>query len=125
MFKMFNVALLVPIIAIIFGCGIAIVAIIAGYKEKKKYYEALVRAIEVGKNSEEVKALFGQPQRSEFDPAKYIKNGIITIGVGIGLAIMGWVTKTVELVGGGGFLCVLGLSFLSVHFLLNKNKKSK
>jgi len=86
---MFQFAFIIPIVAIVFGCGIAIIAIIAEYKEKKKYYESMVKALESGKSSEEIQALFNLPRREELDETRYLKKGVVTIAVGIGVGIIG------------------------------------
>jgi hypothetical protein len=121
--NMFPYLYLMPIVAIVFGCSIAIIAILAEYREKKKYYESVVKALEVGKDPDEVKALFGQPRVKQLDATNYMIKGIVTIAVGIGLAIIGWVINTIIIVGVGGFLLVLGLAFLLIHALLKKNKQ--
>ncbi|OGC43533.1 hypothetical protein A2Y85_01895 [candidate division WOR-3 bacterium RBG_13_43_14] len=119
-------AFLIPVIAIVFGCGIAIIAIVLEYFQKKKYYESLVKALEMGKDPEQIKAMFGEPEEAKKnEPGRYLRRGIITIGVGVGLALIGWLNANTWLVAIGCFLGVLGLSFLIVHFLLNKNKQSE
>lgn len=121
---MFQFAFIIPIVAIVFGCGIAIIAIIAEYKEKKKYYESMVKALESGKSSEEIQALFNLPRREELDETRYLKKGVVTIAVGIGVGIIGVFVNADVIIGIGGFLCILGLSFLLIHYLLNKKKSA-
>ncbi|OPX18534.1 hypothetical protein BXT86_00650 [candidate division WOR-3 bacterium 4484_100] len=113
---------IIPIVAIIFGCGIAIIAIIAEHQEKRKYYESLVKALETGKDPEMVRTLFEQPRQKEFDIPRYLRKGIVTIAVGIGLGIMGIFVNADFIIGIGIFLCILGLAFLLIYYLVKKNR---
>lgn len=113
---------LVPIIAIIFGCLIAIFGIIFSYFEKKKQYEAMARMVEAGKNPEEIKELLAVKSKKVFDPYCYLKRGIITISLGLGILAFGLIINTDALTGIGIFILFLGVAFLVIHFLL-KNKK--
>lgn len=118
---------LIPIVAIIFGCLIAIFAVIFSYLEKKKYLDTVCKCIEAGKNPEEIKPLLEakgkifEGKNGEKDPFKYMKNGIIVLAIGIGVFIWGIIGKTNTLTGIGIFILLLGLAFLVIYFL-TKNK---
>ena len=113
---------IIPIVAIIFGCGIAIIAIIAESQEKRKYYESLVKALETSKDPEKIRELFELPKQKELDKTRYLRKGIITIAVGIGIGIVGAYINTSFIIGIGIFLCIIGISFLLIYYLIRKNR---
>jgi len=113
--------ILVPIIAIAFGCSIAIFGIIYSYLEKKKKYEIMAKLIEAGKSPEEIKQIFDIKTKKPFDPYSDLKKGIITTSIGIGFFAFGLVLKKEALSGIALFILILGIAFLLIHFLL-KNK---
>ncbi len=119
-------AFLIPVIAIVFGCGIAIIAIISEYLQKKKYYESLVKALETGKDPGKIKEVFGEPEHAKRnEPTRYLRRGIITIGVGAGLVLLGLITANTWIMAIGGFLGVIGIAQLIVHILIHKNKTTE
>ncbi len=117
-----HLSLLIPIVAIVFGCGIAIIAIITEYYEKKRYHESLVKALETGNDPEKVKELFKLPEKKEPYTIRYLHKGITTIAVGIGAGLFGLFINTRVITGIGVFLCILGLAFLLIHYLIKKNR---
>lgn len=113
---------LVPIAAIIFGCLIAIFAIIFSYLEKKKQFETIAKLIETGKNPQEIKEYFEIKSKKIKDPIDYLKSGIITAGIGIGIFFFGLILKEEAIIGISIFIAFLGISFLVIYFLIrNKN----
>ncbi len=97
------------------------------YMKRKKHYDALVKALELGKNPEEVKDLFGTEKVPRVKNGKgLVKSGIVTIGIGVGLALMG-VFLPAEALGGmmasAAFVSVLGLSLVLAYTLTKKKDK--
>lgn len=120
------IALMLPIIAIVFGCGIAIIAIISEYLQKKKYYESLVKALETGKDPAKIKEMFGEPENvKRNEPTRYLSRGIIVIGTGAGVVLIGLITINTWIMAIGAFLGVIGIAHLIVHSLVNRNKTAE
>ncbi|MEJ5166450.1 MAG: DUF6249 domain-containing protein [Thermoanaerobaculia bacterium] len=113
---------LVPIVAIIFGCLIAIFGIIFSYLEKKRQYESIEKMVEAGKNPEEIKEFFLMKNKRASDPHLYLKRGVITLAIGLGTIGFGVVVKVEALYGIGIFILILGIAFLLLNYLIkNKN----
>jgi hypothetical protein len=69
--------------AIIFG------AIWFQYLKRKKHYDTLLKALEIAKNPDEVKKLFATEKvPRQKNGMGLVKSGIVTIGIGVGLAAM-------------------------------------
>jgi len=99
------------------------------YMKRKRHYEALVKALELGKNPEEVKELFGSEKVPRVKNGKgLIKSGIVTIGIGVGLALMAAFLPA-DAFGGmmasASFVIVLGLSLVLAYTLTRKKDKSE
>ncbi|MDH4209849.1 MAG: DUF6249 domain-containing protein [candidate division WOR-3 bacterium] len=109
--------------AIIFG------AIWFQYMKRKKHYEAVVKALELGKNPDEVKELFGSEKVPRVKNGKgLVKSGIITIGIGVGLAMMGIFLPEGAMGGllaSAVFVVVLGLSLVLAYVFTTKKDKSE
>ena len=107
--------------AIIFG------AIWFNYLKRKRHYDALVKALELGKNPEEVKELLAVEKVAQPKNGKgLVKSGIVVIGIGLGLGMMALFLPTGA---GPGLLasCVLitvfGLSLVAAYLLTRKKDK--
>ncbi len=99
------------------------------YMKRKKHYDALVKALELGKDPEEVKGLFALEKVPRVKNGKgLIKSGIVIIGIGAGLALMA-VFLPAEALGGmlasASFVIVLGLSLVLAYTLTKKKDKSE
>jgi len=123
---------IIAIIVVIGGpMAIAITAIVAEHRAKQRKYEAMVRAVELGRTPEEVKMMFDEEKdRNGKDVNSRLRRGIILIGVALGLAAMALVVDRSILIGGVSghftlgaavFLLFLGLAFIVV-WLVNKPK---
>ncbi|MCX7705838.1 MAG: DUF6249 domain-containing protein [bacterium] len=119
------VSFLIPIVAILMGGLIAIIVMVSGSLEKRKYYETVTKAIEAGKTVQEIKELLGNGPESRKEHPKHrveygknLKKGIITLGVGAGLILFGFIQTSKMLTGAGAFIGVIGLSFILVHYFL-------
>jgi hypothetical protein len=128
-----SLSLLVPIVAIVMGCLIAIIGIIMGSLEKRKYYETATKAIEVGKSIQEIKEILGTLDEKKWGnhhegegrkTREYLKSGIITLGVGLGGVVFGLTQTSKTLVSIGIFIGIIGLSLLIIHFLQAGTQKS-
>jgi len=111
--------------------AIAITAIISEHRAKQKRYEAMVKAIELGKSPDEVKMMFGEEKGTgSKDVNRRLVSGIIVIGIAIGLAAWSVVTHQGFMFGGthghfmlgaSVFLLFLGAAFIVV-WLINRPK---
>jgi hypothetical protein len=117
-------------VALIFNFFVVGVIIFAAiwfqYMKRKKHYEALVKALELGKNPDEVKELFGSEKVPRVKNGKGLaKTGIVVIGFGVGLALMS-IFLPANAAGGllasAVLIAVLGLS-LVLAFQLTKTKE--
>jgi len=109
--------------AIIFG------AIWFQYMKRKKHYDTLLKALEIAKNPDEVKELFAIEKVPRQRNGKgLVKSGIVTIGIGAGLALMS-VFLPAEAAGGllasAAFIAVLGLSLVLAYVLTKKKEKAE
>jgi len=117
-----------PVIAVIFSVGgpvaIAIVAIVLSFRAKKKQYEAMLKALEMGKSEEEVKKLF-IGKKKVGDGMGYLRGGIVVMGTGIGLAGMGVVLAVNEIFAPAVFLIIVGLALAIVYYVTRPKKEEK
>ncbi|RKX71396.1 hypothetical protein DRP53_01805 [candidate division WOR-3 bacterium] len=111
-----NIVGLVAVI-LIFGMPIIIVvaALITKYKTAKRRYEAVVKAIELGKDPEEIKSLFPTEKKKKRDALSYFRAGVIIVAIGFGLLAMGQISA-------GVFLLILGGAFF-VLYLFQKQQQ--
>ncbi|MEO0095927.1 MAG: hypothetical protein ABIL69_08700 [candidate division WOR-3 bacterium] len=122
------ISFLVPIVAIIMGCLIAIISIISSSLVKRKYYESVTKAIESGKSVQEIKELLGEGPEKKWNYqqletesqrlGRYLKNGIVVLGVGLGSILFGYIQSSRVLIGAGVFIGVVGVCFILLHFIL-------
>lgn len=107
--------------------AIVVVAIVMNYLSKKKRYNAMVKAIELGgtKDPEAIKQLFmNDKSKEKSDGSGYLKGGIIVSGIGLGLFGMGTVLSEVEMYGPAAFMFILGLAMVLVYVIIKpKNTK--
>ncbi|KPK64526.1 hypothetical protein AMJ83_02135 [candidate division WOR_3 bacterium SM23_42] len=108
---------------------IIIIAILAQYLKRKKHYDAMVKAIELGKNADEIKALFAVEERRVKGNGKgLLKGGIIVTGLGVGLALMAIFLPagaTSGLLASFVLIAVLGLSLVAAYLIARKKDKSE
>jgi hypothetical protein len=108
---------------------IIIIAILAQYLKRKKHYDAMVKAIELGKNADEIKALFAVEERRVKGNGKgLLKGGIIVTGVGVGLALMALFLPAEAapgLLASFALIGVLGLSLVAAYLIARKKEKSE
>jgi hypothetical protein len=127
-----DITAIVAIIIVIGGpMAIAITAIISEQRAKQRKYEAMVKAVELGRTPEEVKRMFeDDKEKNGKDANSRLRRGIILIGIALGLAAMALVVDRSFVVGGVNghftfgasvFLLFLGLAFI-VIWLINKPK---
>ncbi len=109
--------------AIIFG------AIWFQYMKRKKHYDTLLKALEMSKNPDQIKELFATEKVPKQKNGKgLVKSGIVTIGIGAGLALMSPFLPA-EAMGGllasGVLIVVLGLSLVLAYVLTKKKEKAE
>lgn len=102
-------------------------AIWLSYMRRKKHYDALVKALELGKNPEQIKELFGGEKIIQPKNGKgLLKGGIVVIGVGIGLGMMAFFLPA-EATGGMlascALIAVFGLSLVVAYLVARKKEK--
>jgi preprotein translocase subunit YajC len=109
--------------------AIAVVAIISSYKEKKRRYESLIKALELGKKPEEIKEIFAAEKRTKGPNGMgFLKGGIVVIGISVGLAFMGlFLPAAAEsgLFAGAALIVVLGISLIFVYLVSRKKEKAE
>ena len=118
------VAILIPIVAILGGCTVAIVATISRARLREAEIRERIALIEKGlMPPPEVDPRGFDRAMDRFDrrgpdaynyrgAGKQRRGGIVLIGVGLGLMVMFRFTGDSDGVGIGGFLAVLGLAFV-------------
>lgn len=121
---------LIPIIAIIISVGgpvaIVIVAIVAAYMRKKRHYEAMVKAMELGKDPEAIGQLFmAKVEKKDDDGLGYLKGGIVVAGIGLGLFGMGTALGEIDMYGPSVFMFILGLTLVLVYLVIRPKDKDK
>ena len=101
---------LVPIFGIIFGCGIALLAIWAGYRRDRALIE---------------KGLY-QPEKSETAGPLgwgFLVAGSIVAGIGIALIVSAFVFQIGKAIGVPGFIFLfIGIALLIVYFIAKEKK---
>lgn len=109
--------------AIIFG------AIWFQYLKRKKHYDTLLKALEIGKNPDEVKELFATEKVPKHKNGKgLVKSGIVTIGIGVGLGSMSAFLPgeaTGGLLASAVLIVMLGLSLVLAYVLTKKKEKAE
>jgi hypothetical protein len=125
---------IIAILVVIGGpLAIAVVAIINEHRSKQRRYEAMIKAVEMGKNPEDVKKMFAEEkEKNGKDVNSRLRGGIILIAIALGLALMALVLNQSMVFGGhfGGFylgasafLLVLGLGFLLIWWISKPKTK--
>ena len=84
--------LLIPIVAIIFGCGIPITSIFFDYRRKRAIYEMhhqeQLAAIDKGMEIPPLPdSFFHEEEQSIYNPRKNLLKGMIWLSIGVGLGI--------------------------------------
>ena len=110
--------------------AIVIVAIVLAYMRKKRRYEAMVKALELGKNTDPaaIRDLFEAKTSKEDNGLGYLKGGIVVAGIGLGLFGMGTALGEIDMYGPSAFMFILGLALVLVYLVIrpkNKDKSSK
>jgi hypothetical protein len=105
--------------------AIVIIAIVMNHLSKKRRYEAMVKAIELGgtKDPEAIRELFMTQKAKDDNGVGYLKGGIVVAGIGLGLFGMGMAMGEVEMYGPSAFMFILGLALVLVYYVLGHRKK--
>lgn len=105
---------------------IVIVAIQAQLKRRRKMYDSIVKAIELGKDPKEVKQLFIEEKPKPTNHViGFLRGGIVVAGLGIGLAGMGLVLGVIEMYAPAVFMLILGFALMTVYWLTKPKDKEK
>ena len=118
--------ILIPIFGIVgvFGMPVFIVWIVYYFdkRNKEQFHTTLQKLIESGQelSLELLQSIPGYKEKN--GERNDIRNGTITSGVGIGIALFGQIISVTELVGIGALLLSTGLGILA-YGIYNKNKK--
>jgi multisubunit Na+/H+ antiporter MnhC subunit len=116
---------IIAIIVVIGGpMAIAITAIVSEQRSKQRKYEAMVKAVELGRTPEEVKRMFEEEkEKNGKDANSRLRQGIILIAIALGVAAMALILNKSMVFGGSfgnfylgasAFLLILGLAFLLI-----------
>ena len=102
-------------------------AIWFNYMKRKKHYETLVKALELGKNPEQIKELFGGEKIAQPKNGKgLIKSGIVVIGFGVGLGLMAFFLPagaTGGMLASCALITMFGLSLVIAYLITRKQEK--
>jgi hypothetical protein len=105
---------------------IIVVAFIVDYKKKKKHYETLLKALELGKDPQQIKELLAiEKPKSNGNGLGFLKGGVVVAGIGMGLAFMALVLAETDVFAPAALLLVLGLSLVVVYYLVRQKSKKK
>ena len=110
-------AILIPILGILSGIAIPIAVFIWLYYENKGKREAI---IEISKNLDDqskVEELINIFEERKKEPLDYRRNGVITIFVGIGLYLLGYIVIGRILEGVGALVSLIGIGTLIAGYL--------
>ncbi len=104
---------------------IVIVAFIVDYMKKKKHYETIQKALELGKDPEQIKALLAiEKPKTKANGIGFLKGGVVIAGIGAGLAFMALILAEQEVFAPAALVLVLGLSLIIVYYLIRQKGKS-
>jgi len=107
--------------------AIIVGAIWFNYMRRKKHYEALVKALELGKNPEQIKELFAVEKAiKQKNGTGLLKGGIVVIGFGVGLGMMALflpADATAGLLASCALIAVFGLSLVVAYLIAKKKEK--
>ena len=109
--------ILIPILGILSGIAIPIAVFIWLYYENKGKREAI---IEISKNLDDqskVEELINIFEERKKEPLDYRRNGVITIFVGIGLYLLGYIVIGRILEGVGALVSLIGIGTLIAGYL--------
>ena len=109
--------ILIPIFGILSGIAIPIAVFIWLYYENKGKREAI---IEISKNLDDqskVEELINIFEERKKEPIDYRRNGVITIFVGIGLYLLGYIVIGRILEGVGALVSLIGIRTLIAGYL--------
>lgn len=120
------VALFIPIIAIIFGVGIGMLALYLGYRKRKElfvlYHQERMAALEKGVDLPPLPdALFSEEARPS-DPRRHLLKGLVWLFTGIGLGVALWATTELGFALFGLIPIGIGLAHLIYYFVEGKSQ---
>ena len=122
----------VPGAAAVITCWLVIGAVIVGaiwlnYMKRKRKLEALVKALELGKNPEQIKELFAVEKVARpKNGTGLLKGGIMIIGLGAGLGMMALFLPagaTPGLLASCALIAVFGCSLVVAYLITKKKEK--
>jgi lipoprotein signal peptidase len=86
----------------------------------------LVKAVELGKNAEEIKQIFAiEKQKNNGNAIGFLRGGIIVSGIGIGLAAIGLIVGMQWVYASSAFILILGLALIAIYYLTKPKGKTK
>lgn len=121
------VGLIAVSFSLLLPAAIIITAIVVQYKKKRKYYDSLLKALELGKNAEQIKEVFAieKQKNGKNGVIGFLRGGIMVSGVGIGLVALGLVAGNEWVYASSALILVLGLSLIAVYYLTRPKEKTK
>ena len=112
-----NFALLIPIIAVSLPAIIILIVFVYESRNKKKKYDTI---IEVSKNisdPEEVRNLIESLLDKKKSPIDLRRSGVITIFIGAGLFMLGWIALGEILKGVGALVALIGIGQMVAGYI--------
>jgi len=122
-----NLALLIPIIAIILGIGIAMLATFLQYRKRKEtfllYHQERMAALEKGVELPPLpEVLFSDEGLKSYHPRRHLLKGLVWLFTGIGLGVALWPTAGFEHSLFSLIPIGVGLAHLIYYFVEGKNE---
>ena len=104
-----NLALLIPIIAVSLPAIIILIVFVYESRNKKMKYNTIIEVSKNISNPDEVRDLLESLQDKKKSPIDLRRSGIITIFIGAGLFMLGWIAIGEILKGVGVLVGLIGL----------------
>ena len=104
-----NLALLIPIIAVSLPAIIILIVFVYESRNKKMKYNTIIEVSKNISNPDEVRDLLESLQNKKKSPIDLRRSGIITIFIGAGLFMLGWIAIGEILKGVGVLVGLIGV----------------
>ena len=108
---------LIPIIGMLSGTAVPIAVFIWLYYEGKGKRETVLEISKNLDNSDKIEELLKIFEERKKEPIDYRRNGVITIFVGLGLYLFGYLAIGQILKGVGALVCLIGIGTLIAGYL--------
>ena len=110
-------ALLIPIIAVSLPAIIILIVFVYESRNKKMKYNTIIEVSENISNPDEVRDLLESLQDKKKSPIDLRRSGVITIFVGAGLFMLGWIAIGEILKGVGALVALIGIGQMVAGYI--------